>query len=156
MAPFARYTGTVQGTRRRPLPAADFIYPNAATGSGASADNSPCWAADASPVTLVSDGKPREIRHLCFAASRSSVRPGVFSGPKSPDALQGLPLRVQCCRLFVSPFEHRTSSIRLRHYNRPRYGHRCARATMKAARSDLTPESASDGPSIYQDLRTPV
>jgi uncharacterized protein DUF2779 len=39
-----------------------------------------------SSVTLVSDGKPREIRHLRFAACRSSVRQRVFSGPKSPDA----------------------------------------------------------------------
>jgi hypothetical protein len=55
-------------------------------GCGASAGKSPCSAADASPVTLVSDGKPLQIRHLCFVASRSSVRQGVFSGPKSPDA----------------------------------------------------------------------
>ena len=41
---------------------------------------------DVSPVTLISDGKPREIRHLRFAACRSSVRQRVLSGPKSPDA----------------------------------------------------------------------
>ena len=59
-------------------------------GSGASADNSPSSAADACPVTLVSDGKPLEIGHLCFAASRSSVHQGVFSGPKSADAPEPL------------------------------------------------------------------
>jgi len=55
-------------------------------GSGASADNSPSSGADASPVTLVSDGKRPEIRHLCFAACWSSVRQRPFSRPKSPDA----------------------------------------------------------------------
>jgi hypothetical protein len=55
-------------------------------GSGASTANSPCSAADAPPVTLVSDWKLLEIRHVCFAACRSSVRQPVFSGPKSPDA----------------------------------------------------------------------
>jgi hypothetical protein len=53
---------------------------------------------DVSPVTLVSDGKPREIRHLRFAACRSSVRQRVFSGPKSPDAPE--PYHVQLHQLI--------------------------------------------------------
>ena len=46
----------------------------------------PSSGADTCPVTLVSDGKRPEIRHLCFAACRSSVRQRACSGPKSPDA----------------------------------------------------------------------
>ena len=72
-------------------------------GSGASADNSPCSAADEPPVTFVSDGNRLEIRHLRFAASRSYARQQVFSSPKSPDApepyidaakLSGIPLYI--------------------------------------------------------------
>src|SRR5271169_7074778 len=74
------------GRHHRELPTAAKPPLGPVGGCGASADNSPCSAADASPVTLVSDGKPLQIKHLCFMASRSSVRQGVFSGPKSPDA----------------------------------------------------------------------
>ena len=55
-------------------------------GSGASADNSPCSAAEALKGTLVNDGKRLEMRHFCFAACASSVRQEVFAGPKSLDA----------------------------------------------------------------------
>jgi hypothetical protein len=56
------------------------------SGSGASADNSLRSAAEALKSTLVSDGKRLEIRHLCLAACGSSIREGVFAGPKSLDA----------------------------------------------------------------------
>src|ERR1039457_2506173 len=70
--------------RRRQL--TRYLGKTASKGSGASVDNSPSSAADACPVTLVSDGKQPKTRHLCFAACWSSVRQRPFSRPKSPDA----------------------------------------------------------------------
>jgi hypothetical protein len=55
-------------------------------GSGASADNSLRSAAEVLKSTLVNDGKRLEIRHFCLAACGSSIREGVFAGPKSLDA----------------------------------------------------------------------
>jgi hypothetical protein len=60
-------------------------------GSGASADNSLSSTAEAPKVTLVGDGKRLEIRHLGFAACESSIRQGVFAGPKSLDAPEPFP-----------------------------------------------------------------
>jgi hypothetical protein len=56
------------------------------SGSGASADNSLRSAAEAIRGTLASDVKRLEIGHFCFPACESSIRPGVFAGPKSLDA----------------------------------------------------------------------
>ena len=64
-------------------------------GSGASADNSPSSHTDACPVTLVSDGKQPETRHLCFAACRSSVHERAFCDLKSPDAPELISSRPQ-------------------------------------------------------------
>jgi hypothetical protein len=46
------------------------------------------------PVTLVSDGKRPETRHLCFAACWSSVRQRPFPRPKSLDAPEPGALKV--------------------------------------------------------------
>jgi predicted signal transduction protein with EAL and GGDEF domain len=42
--------------------------------------------AEALKSTLVSDGKRLEITHFCLAACGTSIREGVFAGPKSLDA----------------------------------------------------------------------
>jgi len=54
--------------------------------------------------------------------------------------------------LTTSNIEHQTAALQ----PASSWGDAAPRAIMKAARSDLTPESANAGPSIHQSLRTPV
>jgi hypothetical protein len=61
--------------------------------------------AEAPKVTLVTDGKRLEIRHLGFAACGSSIRRGAFAGPKSLDAPEPGPRSVEArwLRVFQLP-----------------------------------------------------
>jgi hypothetical protein len=63
-------------TKQRELVLSDSMseFMGQLAGSDASADNSLCSGAEGPPVTFVSDGNRLEIRHVCFAACRSSVR----------------------------------------------------------------------------------
>jgi hypothetical protein len=75
------------GIRHDRLDSRDHLTTSSPPGSGASAVNSPCSAADAASVILVSNWKRLEIRHLCFETCQSSVR-SEASPPQNPQMHQ--------------------------------------------------------------------